>query len=890
MQKVNGDASFDHCSRTETYAPWLDDTVRDYLVQWLLPKENDEAGASVDDSEQSPSTLLDTLCHFLEGDESAATQIVQALIAAEAITVSERMNSSTETRNTEELQPMLLPQTTRMQSQEVVATLSSSEKTIIENDLHQGKPTERVPKVNRVAQRKAPRKEQQQQQLRVHDQKEDRQIVKLSKNSKASSLLLADTAEGTEDDSSAWQDCLAHDQLWGGRGRGGRGAYAGRVNDVRSNIHLTNVTVSLPNGTELLSAAGTTTMDIVRGHRYGLVGRNGVGKSTLLRRLAAKAIPGMPHTMRVLLVEQQQQQELLLPKNVRNGDDDGDDDDGQPCSSRTAVEALVQSDHYRSVLLRELEELEVRLQQEDDGVQAAKDWTETVERMTTVTAELDVIQADTAEQRAVEILQGLQFTDVMIYGPVAKLSGGWRMRLALAKALFVPGGTDLLCLDECTNHLDVGGLDWLIKYINSSTDLTIMVLSHDCYFLDAICTDIVVMEHQTKGYHVGNYSMYRQQQQEKAAREAQILDAAERQRTKAMAFVQKQQATAHKKSADPNKQRQAKMIREKKMDRIGNYREDGKRYKQRSLKTLDEKSVRLAQKVVIEVDEPVIKMYFPDPTWPPSVSLNDTIVRVENLSFGYETDKMILNDVTLSLRRGSKIALVGKNGCGKTSLVKLIAGEHTSGTTTKGDLWIHPNLRIGHVTQYTVEELEAYSDQTVVEYAEKQLRSGTASASIVAKASGNVRQYLGAFGLGGKLVLLPIGHLSGGERMRLCFATVLAENPGLLLLDESTNHVDIETLNSMSAALNAFTGSVLMVSHNQAFLSGFCQELWVLENGHVTVNYSSTSSFDEMFSQYRSNMLRNVGPSLTDRRRQEASLAKRATTQRAGVQQNTALL
>ena len=145
------------------------------------------------------------------------------------------------------------------------------------------------------------------------------------------------------------------------------------------------------------------------------------------------------------------------------------------------------------------------------------------------------------------------------------------MRLALARALFVPS-SDLILFDECTNHLDLHGLDWLIRYIQKS-EQTMIVVSHDRSFLDGICSDIIVMEHQRLNYHVGNYSEYQRQMQDKAARESHILDAAERQRAKAAAFVQKQQAMANKKSADPNKQRQAKMIKDKKMERLGNYRE-----------------------------------------------------------------------------------------------------------------------------------------------------------------------------------------------------------------------------------------------------------------------------------------------------------------------------
>jgi len=671
-----------------------------------------------------------------------------------------------------------------------------------------------------------------------------------------------DSLDVNDDYASTWQECCQQGAKWGGRGRGGRGEYAGAVNSVRSNIHLSNVTLSLPGnrGLELLQ---NSTVDVARGHRYGLCGRNGVGKSTLLRLLASKSVPGMPLDMRVLLVRQQIE--------------------GTDLSS---LDTLVRADLDRTALLREQEEAERKL----ETLQLSdEDLKKVVDRLGNIVAELDAIGADTAEDRAMEILNGLQFTDAMIRGPTRNLSGGWRMRLALAQSLFVQ--SDLLLFDECTNHLDLHGLDWLINYLNKDPDRTLIVVSHDRHFLNAVCTDIVVLENQKLKYHVGNYADYERQQQEKAAREGQILDAAERQRTKAEAFIQKQQAASNKKSADPKKQRQAKMMREKKLERIGNYREDGKRYKQNSLKQLSEKHIRLAQKVVIEADEPIVKMYFPPPVWPPGIALGDAIVRLEDFSFGFDSSYPLLRDITLSVNRGSKIALVGRNGAGKSTLLKLISGEiEATKHSSRGNLWAHSNIRIGHVTQYAVEELENYAEQLVTEYAEEKLRRGKASAEIVAKASGNIRQYLGAFGLGGRHALQKIGSLSGGERMRLCFATVLAEQPHLLILDESTNHVDIETLDSTSDALNAFQGSVLMVSHNQSFLSGFCNELWVLENGSVTVNHSDTETFDELFSDYRSAALDSSTKSLKTRRQEKADMAKRATKQRAGARQNTALL
>lgn len=461
------------------------------------------------------------------------------------------------------------------------------------------------------------------------------------------------------------------------------------------------------------------------------------------------------------------------------------------------------------------------------------------------------------------------------------------MRLALAQALFVPSA-DLILLDECTNHLDLQGMDWLIRYLTTTGEgeRTLIVVSHDRAFLDAICTDMIVMEHQRLNYHIGNYTEYQRQVQEKVARQSQILDSSERQRSKAMAFVQSNQH-----SKDPNKQRQAKMAKDKKLDRIGNYREDGKRYQNFSLKQMDMATVRLAQKVHIERDERVIRLKFPNPSWPPGMMEGDPLVRLEHTSFQYNSQsEALLQDLTLNISRGSKIALVGKNGCGKTTLVKLVTGELEKKGTIRGNLWVNPNLRIGHVSQYSVEELEQYAQMTVVQYAEEKLKNGRASSTVIKEASGNVRQYLGSFGLGGAHAHRTISKLSGGERMRLCFATILADQPHMLCLDESTNHVDLETLDSMASALKAYQGAVFMVSHNQAFLSGFCNQLWVLEDGGIQVKHDHAESFDELFAGYRNHSLSSsAATGRKEARRLKSGLAHRATKQSAGAKVGTTL-
>jgi ATP-binding cassette, subfamily F, member 3 len=192
------------------------------------------------------------------------------------------------------------------------------------------------------------------------------------------------------------------------------------------------------------------------------------------------------------------------------------------------------------------------------------------------------------------------------------------------------------------------------------------------------------------------------------------------------------------------------MIKEKKLDRIGNYREDGKRFKQFSLKKLSEDNVRLAQKVVIEVDVPTVKLRLPDPSWPPCINDGTPLIQMEDVNFSYNTSpepdaELLLKQLTLNITRKTKAAIVGKNGCGKSSLLKLLVGEVCL-AKRQGIISTHPNIRVGFVSQYSVEELNQYAHMTVVQYAEEFLSSGDVCSS---KASGNIRQYLGMFGLGG---------------------------------------------------------------------------------------------------------------------------------------------
>ena len=312
---------------------------------------------------------------------------------------------------------------------------------------------------------------------------------------------------------------------------------------------------------------------------------------------------------------------------------------------------------------------------------------------------------------------------------------------------------------------------------------------------------------------------------------------------------------------------------------------------------LSEDYFRMAQKVVIEVDDPIVKLRLPNPSWPPSITDRSPLIQMEGVNFSYNSSPdpdttLLLKNLTLSITRKTKAAIVGKNGCGKSSLLKLLVGENSL-RKKQGIITRHPNVRLGYVSQYSVEELNKYKHMTVVEYAQEHLSSGDVCSSIISKASGNIRQYLGLFGLGGFHANRPIRALSGGERMRLCFATVLASTIHVLLLDEATNHIDIETLDSLSNALKDWQGAIIMVSHNQSFLSGFCNTLWSFSNGgngKVDISHNDTESFEELFLRYKSNELNGMGKALTTARSERQHMAKRAAKQSANASRQTALI
>jgi len=378
---------------------------------------------------------------------------------------------------------------------------------------------------------------------------------------------------------------------------------------------------------------------------------------------------------------------------------------------------------------------------------------------------------------------------------------------------------------------------------------------------------MITFDNAKLSYHVGNYSTFRDREEQLWTRNCGIADAVARKEKKAKEFIQKQKSMSNSKRRDDNKQRQAKE-REKKLGRIGLYSENGKKFKLLSVhhKThaahingayknsagFESFMVDNSEKEFGE-NRQLLNFRFPAAT-PLKGATGDyaPLITMEDCRFRYDDDatSWLLKDMTLNVSVGSRIAIIGKNGAGKSTLVKLLCGE----LSTKGGMFhAHQSMKIAHIAQHHIEQLGAYLEQTPVEYF--MLRHGS-------KSEHEARQFLGGFGLVGPLALQLIGTLSGGQKARLAFATVMYNAPHVLILDEPTNHLDTDSLESLASAVDKFEGAVVMVSHNQQFMSQCAKEMWTVANGRVKVeavdNNEPGSSFDDMYGKYKENLRKEV--------------------------------
>ncbi len=501
---------------------------------------------------------------------------------------------------------------------------------------------------------------------------------------------------------------------------------------------------------------------IPEGSKLGLVGRNGAGKSTLLDLIRGRLLPD--------------QGDVVVPRGHRIGFLAQE----APGGSATALDTVLAADKERSRLLAELASA-----LDANGGPAPL-------RIAEIEDRLDTIGARAAPARAARILAGLGFDAAMQARPISELSGGWRMRVALAAVLFPE--PDLLLLDEPTNHLDLEAALWLERYLRRYRHSFVLV-SHDRQLLNAATTTTLHLADGKLTLYSGGFDQYLRARREATTRQAALTRRQSQERERLQRFVDRFRATA-------SKARQA----------------------QSRVKAL----ARLEPVALVEdAAPPVLRLPQPPELSPPIISL-------DKVSTGYAPGRPVLSRLDLRLDPDDRIALLGANGNGKTTFARLLAGRllPLSGRMTRS-----PKLTCGFFAQHQIEEMQP--EASAFDHLAEAMPDSPPEA---------VRTRLGGFGFGQDKAFVPVRELSGGERARLNFALVTHAAPSLLILDEPTNHLDMETREALVAALAEYSGAVILVSHDWHLVELVADRLWLVENGTVR-------PFDGDLEAYRRRLL-----------------------------------
>ncbi len=501
-------------------------------------------------------------------------------------------------------------------------------------------------------------------------------------------------------------------------------------------LRISDITYSVE-GRPLFEGASAT---IPTGHKVGLVGQNGTGKTTLFRLIRGElALEGG---------------EIALPSRSRIGGVAQE----VPSSSTSLIDTVLAADEERASLLDEAEH--------------ATD----AHRIADIQARLADIDAWSAEGRASSILRGLGFDAEAQRRPCSDFSGGWRMRVALAGVLFAQ--PDLLLLDEPTNYLDLEGALWLESYL-AKYPHTVIIISHDRGLLNRAVGAILHLENRKLTYWSGPYDQFARQRAEQRAVQVAEAKKQDARRAHLQSFVDRFKAKASK---AVQAQSRVKMLE-----------------KMQPIMAPEE-----AKKVVFT---------FPEPE-----ELSPPIIAMEGVSVGYDGPP-VLKRLGLRIDQDDRIAFLGRNGEGKSTLSKLLAGKlpATGGTLTRSS-----KLRIGYFAQHQVDELDLA--ETPLQHIQR-LRPAEGQARLRARLAG--------FGLGADQADVAVGRLSGGQKARLSLLLATIEAPHLLILDEPTNHLDIESREALVEALTAYSGAVILVSHDMHLLGLVADRLWLVKGGAV---------------------------------------------------------
>ncbi|CAF1341869.1 unnamed protein product, partial [Didymodactylos carnosus] len=560
-----------------------------------------------------------------------------------------------------------------------------------------------------------------------------------------------------------------------------QGSRSAQLKETALDIKVDNFSISA-RGNDLFQNAS---LNITHGRRYGLVGPNGMGKTTLLKHIASYEL-AIPPNIDVLLCEQEVQ-----------------------ADDTRAIDVVLNADKKRLDLLKEQKDLEL---QQEKGVTNDPVLTE---KLMHVYDELRAIKADSAEPRARRILAGLGFSKSMIERPSKAFSGGWRMRISLARALFIE--PTLLILDEPTNHLDLNAVIWLDNYLQSWKK-TLLVVSHDQSFLDNICTDIIHLDQKKLFYYKGNYSLFKKMLTQ--TRLNQLKDYEKQERAmKALKDHGHSNKQAEKKVKRQDQEKKNKQDKSGKGRNTADYEDDAENKKDLLQKPKDY----------------IVKFRFPSP--PP---LNPPVLGTQNLTFAYPGQKPLFEDLNFGLDMKSRIAIVGPNGVGKSTLIKLLMGVLEP---TKGEIRRNHRLHIGRFDQHAGEQFNL--EISAIEHLQKEFNMPYQ----------DTRKSLGSVGLPGRAHSIKMKDLSGGQKARVALSDLIAREPDILILDEPTNNLDIESIDALADAINSFSGGVLIVSHDERLIRETDCQLWVIEHRQV-------NEIDGDFDDYRKELLDSLGETM----------------------------
>ncbi|KAK5781336.1 ATP-binding cassette family ATPase ARB1 PWA37_004772 [Arxiozyma heterogenica] len=532
--------------------------------------------------------------------------------------------------------------------------------------------------------------------------------------------------------------------------------------ETSRDIKLTSVSL-LFHGKVLIQ---DSTLELNYGRRYGLLGENGCGKSTFLKAIAAREYP-IPENIDIYLLD-----EPAAPTEY------------------SALEYVVREAQAE---LKRLEDLVEKIIVED-GPES--------ELLEPLYERIDSLDPDTFESRAAVILIGLGFNSQTILKKTKDMSGGWKMRVALAKALFVK--PTLLLLDDPTAHLDLEACVWLEEYLKRF-DRTLVLVSHSQDFLNGVCTNMIDMRQQHLTAYGGNYDSY-------------VKTRTELETNQMKQYNKQQEEIAHIKKFIASAGTYANLV----------------------------KQAKSRQKILDKMEaDGLIQPVVPDKVFsfrfPPVERLPPPVLAFDNISFSYDgnPEHNLYENLDFGVDMDSRIALVGPNGVGKSTLLKIMTGELTA---QSGRVSRHTHVKLGVYSQHSQDQLDL--TKSALEFVRDKY-------SDISQDFQYWRGQLGRYGLTGEAQTVQMGTLSEGQRSRVVFALLALEQPNVLLLDEPTNGLDIPTIDSLAEAINEFNGGVVVVSHDFRLLDKIAKDIFVVENKTAT-------RWDGTILEYKSKLAKNV--------------------------------